>query len=196
MISNGPGLIGEPGESSKEIEFERLLTEELLTEKIIVFSRFKRGIPNLEIICDRKHIQYSKITGDVLDAQERDNAKKKFLNNPECRIIFITMAGAESLNLQAASVVLFYDTPWSYGDLVQIIGRAQRIGSIQNHILLIHFANKGTIDMRVIDRVSGKKELSSEIIGDTSKGALDFSSGEENVVDDLFNELLEDGDKL
>jgi SNF2 family DNA or RNA helicase len=106
------------------------------------------------------------------------------------------MAGAESLNLQAASVVLFYDTPWSYGDLVQIIGRAQRIGSIQNHILLIHFANKGTIDMRVIDRVSGKKELSSEIIGDTSKGALDFSSGEENVVDDLFNELLEDGDKL
>jgi SNF2 family DNA or RNA helicase len=104
------------------------------------------------------------------------------------------MAGAESLNLQAAGVVLFYDTPWSYGDLVQIIGRAQRIGSIQDHILLIHFANKGAIDLRVIERVTGKKELSSEVIGDTSKGALDFSTGEEGAVDELFQNLLDDGE--
>jgi len=196
MISNGPALIGEPGESSKEIEFERLVSDELTQEKIIVFTRFKRGITNLEIICDHKHIGHTKITGDINSAWDRDQAKKKFMEDPNCRVIFITTAGSASLNLQAASVIIFYDTPWSYGDLVQTIGRAQRIGSIQEHVLLIHIVNKGSIDMRVMTRVASKKELSDEVLGDTSKGALDFTENETSVVDGLFEDLLEDAETL
>jgi len=196
MISNGPSLIGEQGESSKEVEFERLVTDELTQEKIIVFTRFKRGIQNLEIICERKGIGFTKITGDITSAWERDQAKKKFMEDPNCRIIFITTAGSASLNLQAAGVIIFYDTPWSYGDLVQTIGRAQRIGSIQEHVLLLHLLNKGTIDMRVMKRVAEKKELSDEILGDTSKGALDFTNNEEKVIDSLFHDLLEDAEEI
>lgn len=196
MISNGPSLINEPGESSKEVEFERLVTEELTQEKIIVFTRFKRGIPNLEIICERNRIGFTKITGDITSAWDRDQAKKKFMEDPNCKIIFITTAGSASLNLQTASVIIFYDTPWSYGDLVQTIGRAQRIGSIREHVLLLHIVNKGTIDMRVMKRVADKKELSDEIIGDTSKGALDFTENDGRVVDSLFEDLLEDAEEL
>lgn len=196
MISNGPALIKEPGESSKEIEFERLIIDELSLEKTIVFTRFKSGIPNLEIICERNHINYTKITGDITSAWDRDQAKKKFMEDPNCRVIFITTAGSASLNLQAASVIVFYDTPWSYGDLVQIIGRAQRIGSLQEHVLLIHMVNKGTIDMRVLDRVSDKKELSDEVLGDTSKGALDFTGNEEHVIDSLFSDLMKDAESI
>jgi len=196
MISNGPALIGEPGESSKEIEFERLISDELTQEKIIVFTRFKRGITNLEIICDHKNIGHTKITGDITSSWDRDQAKKKFMEDTNCRIIFITTAGSASLNLQAASVIIFYDTPWSYGDLVQTIGRAQRIGSIQEHVLLLHIVNKASIDMRVMQRVASKKELSDEVLGDTSKGALDFTGNEESVVDGLFEDLLEDVELL
>lgn len=194
MISNGPALIGEPGESSKEEEFKRLITEEFTQEKIIVFTRFKRGIPNLEIICDRSSIGYTKITGDITSSQERTKAQHKFMQDPSCRIMIITNAGSASLNLQAAGVIIFYDTPWSYGDLVQIIGRAQRIGSIQEHVVLLHLANKGTIDMRVLNRVADKKELSDEVIGDTALGALDFSASEDRIIDSLYNDLLEDAD--
>jgi intein/homing endonuclease len=196
MISNGPSLIGEQGESSKELEFERLISDELTQEKIIVFTRFKKGITNMEIICDRKHIGHTKITGDVDTAWERDQAKKKFMEDPSCRIMFITNAGSASLNLQAASVIIFYDTPWSYGDLVQIIGRAQRIGSIQEHVLLLHLCNKNSIDMRVMKRVADKKELSDEVLGDTSKGALDFTINENTVIDSLFEDILEDAELL
>jgi SNF2 family DNA or RNA helicase len=191
MISNGPALVGEPGESSKELEFERLITEELVGEKIILFTRFKSGIPNLEVICERKGIQYTKITGDVLTAQERFQAQTRFQTDPNCRIIFITTAGSASINLQAAGVVIFYDTPWSYGDLVQTIGRAQRIGSLQEHVLLIHMLNEHTIDMRVMTRVTNKKDLSDEILGDTAKGALEFSE-DDDTISGLFQELLED----
>jgi SNF2 family DNA or RNA helicase len=196
MISNGPSFIGESGKSSKDEEFRRLITEELITEKIIVFSRFKKGIANLEGICESNNIGHAKITGDVNSSWDRDQAKKKFMEDPTCRVMFITLAGSASLNLQAAGVIIFFDTPWSYGDLVQTIGRAQRIGSIQEHVLLIHICNKSTIDMRVMKRVAEKKELSDEVLGDTSKGALDFSGDDDKVVDALFEDILEDAKNL
>jgi SNF2 family DNA or RNA helicase len=193
MISNGPKLVNDPHDSSKEIEFERLISEELLTEKILVFSRFKSGLHVLESICERCGVKYTKITGDVLTTQERDQARLKFQNDPECRVMFITTAGSASLNLQAAGVIIFYDTPWSYGDLVQTIGRAQRIGSLQEHVLLIHMINKGTIDVRVMNRVSKKKDLSDEILGDTAKGALVFTE-DDDTLDALYQDILEDAE--
>lgn len=195
MISNGPALVKKPGESSKENEFQRLMLEELSTEKVILFTRFASGIPFLEIICERNHISYTKITGHE-NARERDTAKNLFMSDPNCNIIFITTAGSASLNLQAASVVIFYDTPWSYGDLVQTIGRAQRIGSLQEHILLLHLVNKGTIDVRVLNKVDAKKDLSDAILGNTAEGALDFTSSEDKIVDDLFEDLKKDAAAL
>lgn len=191
MISNGPALVKAAGESSKADEFIRLMKEELDGEKVILFTRFKSGIPFLEILCERNGIKYVKITGDEND-RERQQNRLTFQNDPKCPLIFITTAGSASLNLQAAGVIIFYDTPWSYGDLVQTIGRAQRIGSIQDHVLVIHLANKGTIDIRVLNKVSSKKNLSDQILGDTAQGALDFSANEDNIIEDLYAELIKD----
>jgi len=193
MISNGPGLLKEEGDSSKEEEFLRLMKEELVTEKVIVYTRFKTGIPFLEIGCDRSGINHVKITGDC-DDHERKRARISFQEDPDCKVIFITSAGSAALNLQSASVLIFYDTPWSYGDLVQTIGRAQRIGSLQEHILIIHMVNRGTIDEHVLKRVTSKKDLSDSIIGDTAEGALDFTAYEGNSINDLYDDLLHDAE--
>jgi SNF2 family DNA or RNA helicase len=193
MISNGPGLINQPGESSKQDEFLRLIKEELVNEKIILFTRFKTSIQFLEVICERNKVNYVKITGDDNDI-ERQKARQRFQTSTDCNLIFITQAGSASLNLQSAGCIIFYDTPWSYGDLVQTIGRAQRIGSIKEHILLLHLANKGTIDMRVLDKVTDKKDLSDKILGNTSVGALDFTSTEDSIIDELYEEVLKDSE--
>ena len=195
MISNGPALLKMPGESSKDEEFIRLIKDELQGEKVIVFSRFSSGIPYLEVQCERNRLTYVKITGDQSD-KERTEARLRFQTEKDCNIIFITTAGSASLNLQAASTVIFIDTPWSYGDLVQIIGRAQRIGSIQDHILLIHLANRGTIDMRVLSKVTDKKDLSDEVLGDTAKGALDFVAHDDSVIDSLYADIIKDAEEL
>jgi intein/homing endonuclease/superfamily II DNA or RNA helicase len=194
MISNGPQLLNVKAESSKELEFERLMKEELSNEKVILFTRFKSGIPYLEIICERNHIPYTKITGDVT-SNDRLKAQHTF-QDTNCPLIFITTAGSAAINLQSASVILLYDTPWSYGDLVQTLGRAQRIGSLQEHIIVIHFINKGTIDVRVMSKVTDKKELSDEILGDTAIGALDFTKNDEKQIDLLYDNLLEDAKNL
>jgi len=194
MISNGPQLLNVKAESSKELEFERLMKEELSTEKVILFTRFASGIPYLEIICERNHIPYTKITGSVT-SNDRLKAQHLF-QDTACPLIFITTAGSAAINLQAASVILLYDTPWAYGDLVQTLGRAQRIGSIRDHILVIHFINKGTIDVRVMSKVSSKKNLSDEVLGDTAVGALDFTRNDEKLVDLLYDDILEDAKGL
>jgi SNF2 family DNA or RNA helicase len=193
MVSNGPGLLKQPGDSSKDDEFIRLIKEELPEEKVIVFTRFASGIPFLEIQCERNQIKYTKITGECTDI-ERSVARQTFQTSKDTNIIFITMAGSNALNLQSASTIIFIDTPWSYGDLVQTIGRAQRIGSLQEHVLLIHLINKGTIDVRVMDRVGDKKELSDVVIGDTARGALDFTTTDTDTIDDLYASLLKDAE--
>ncbi len=192
IVSNGPALIKEPGESSKEIEFKRLFEQELFEEKVIVFTRFKSGIPILEKVLDELEIKHSKVTGDD-DSDARNKAKKDFQNTESgINVIFITYAGSAAINLQAANVILFYDTPWSYGDLYQTIGRAQRIGSIYEHIYLLHMVNVNTIDEHVLDILNAKKDLITSIMGDIAEGAIEFKEeellfkDEESGVNALF----------
>jgi SNF2 family DNA or RNA helicase len=186
LVSNGPAWLGEEGQSSKEMEFERLFDQELMGEKVIVFTRFKSGIPRLEKILTGLDTpaKYVKITGDN-SSDERTEAKKIFQNTDSgVNIIFITGAGSAAINLQAASVILFYDTPWSYGDLYQTIGRAQRIGSIYEHICLMHMVNRDTIDEHVLKILESKKGLISSVMGDIAEGAIDFKNDDLMFKDD------------
>jgi intein/homing endonuclease len=197
LISNGPAWMREEGESSKEMEFKRLFEQELFTEKVIVFTRFKSGISRLEAILDELKIKHRKVTGDVSGA-DRKKARLEFSDTSnDINVIFITQAGSAAINLQAANVILFYDTPWSYGDLYQTIGRAQRIGSVYEHVHLIHMVNKGTIDEHVLKVLFSKKDLITEIMGDIAEGSLEFTKkdelifkDEESTIDALFDTVF------
>lgn len=198
LVSNGPQWLDpeETGESSKETEFRRLCDQELRCEKTIVFTRFKSGIPRLEAILDSLDIEHRKITGDVL-GEDRDKARLEFQDTKkDISIIFITQAGSAALNLQTANVLLFYDTPWSYGDLYQTIGRAQRIGSVHPHLHVIHFCNKKTIDEHVLEILENKKDLITDVMGDIAEGAIEFGKtdvafkDDESSVDALFSSVF------
>lgn len=201
IVSNGPGWLKEEGDSSKEIEFKRLFDQELSNDKVIVFTRFKTGIPILEKILDDLEIKHTRITGEE-SAEERRDARKKFqeqeLKSEEdkAQVIFITTAGSAAINLQKARVILFYDTPWSYGDLYQTIGRAQRIGSLHSHVLLLHMVNKGTIDEHVLKILETKKSLINTIMGDIAEGAVDFSAEKLESEKVLFKEEQGEIDEL
>ena len=196
LVSNGPGWLNEDGESSKETEFKRLFDQELSDEKTIVFTRFKSGIKRLASILDSLGLKHVQITGDD-SIDDRNNSRKLFQDmEKDYNVIFITQAGSAAINLQAAGVILYYDTPWSYGDLYQSIGRAQRIGSIREHILLLHMVNKETIDEHVLSILEGKKTLINQIVGDIAEGAIDFKDDEVLFKDDesdisaLFNNVF------
>jgi SNF2 family DNA or RNA helicase len=183
LIANGPQWLGpdEEGSSGKEDALEDLLEGELSGQKVIIYTRYKSGIPRLIALATKLGIKTVKVTGDENDKQ-RDSAMEIF-QNPDSGvdIIFITDAGSAAINLQISGILILFDSPWTWGDLVQIIGRARRLGSLHEFVRVYHMIALKTIDERVISVLFGKKDLVNQTVGKQAKGILEFE-GEDAIT--------------
>lgn len=187
------------GRSSKEAALVELLSEEFDGEKVIVYTRFKSHLPRLQAILTKEGIKSVAISGDVTKASARKAAQDKFQDpDSKIKVIFITDAGSESINLQAAAAMIFFDTPWSWGRYVQLLGRMIRIGSPHQAVLAVHLVAKRpgagkkteTIDHKVIQKLRKKKGLIDQVIGEAAVGALKFERNED-AVRELISSLRE-----
>jgi SNF2 family DNA or RNA helicase len=183
LIANGPKWLGpdEEGDSGKEEAFDDLFEGELSGQKVIVYTRFKSGIHRLEAILAKKGIKSVRVSGDENDKQ-REKAMEVFQDpDSDVDVIFITDAGSAAINLQISGILMLYDSPWTWGDLVQIIGRARRIGSVHEFVRVYHMVALNTIDQRVLSVLFGKKDLVNQAVGQQAKGILEFE-GEEALT--------------
>lgn len=197
-IVNHPGLIGfdHTYKSEKLDALVEMLTEdgEFHDEKIIVFTRFKEMVNIALPVLEKHGVKCVRVTGDENEDQRR-SAMKSFqdLNDPT-RVIFITMAGGDAINLQSAKALVFFDSPWSAGDYLQILGRMIRIGSGHSNCYAVHMVCKDTIDDRVMQVVRKKMRLIEQVIGERVKG----SNSEEGVIEagsdikDIFKAMVMD----
>jgi SNF2 family DNA or RNA helicase len=192
-------LIDCEGDSGKLATLIDLLTQgDFAGEKVIVFSRFRKMIDILEPVLKTNKIPTVRVTGSENDS-ERDAAMRSFQDpNSATRVCFITMAGSDSINLQAAKAIIFFDTPWSAGDYIQIIGRMIRIGSEQDRCYAVHLVGKlktrKTIDHRVMEVQTKKMNLVEAVIGKRIKGVEDANTviSVENDISELFAGLKQD----
>lgn len=183
--------------STKEQALVDLLTGELDDEKVIVYTRFESVVDRLQTILKREGIKSVRITGKEKDVA-REAAKVAFQNlKGDVKVVFITSAGSEAINLQAASATIFFDAPWSWGEYVQILGRMIRIGSPHRGVVVYHLiaerpgnrSNCKTIDHHVLTLLRKKKTLIDQVLGEAAVGALKFErSGPTN---DLLRMLQE-----
>lgn len=189
QIVDSPYLIGVEGDSEKEKELVRILEEELNQEKVIIYSSFRKMVDRLGVIFDKAGIKYSRITGAESKDVVREQNRARF-QDPKSGVdvMLITNAGSAAINLQAASALIFFDSPWSYGDYKQLLGRMVRIGSKHKKVLALHLVVEGSIDAHVLKVLKKKKAIIDPILG-TSED-LKFDS--ESDVDELFKALRED----
>lgn len=168
--------------SSKEQAFLDLMLEELEDEKVIVYTRFASHVPRLMEILKKNKIVSVCITGAEKD-DKRKKAQDEFQDlKSKTKVIFITAAGSEAINLQAASGMVFFDMPWSWGEYVQAIGRMIRIGSPHKGVLCFHLLaelagvgnGRKTIDHHVHAALKKKKTLIDQVLGEAVVGALKF----------------------
>ena len=179
------------GKSAKEQALLDLLTEEFDGEKVIVYTRFEKLVGRLQKLLTAEKIKSVRITGKEKDT-ERKKAQDKFQDlTSDVSVVFITDAGSEAINLQAACGMVFFDSPWSWGQYVQLLGRMIRIGSTHQSVLAIHLvaerhgktSKKETIDHQVIKKLRKKKGLSDQILGEAAVGALKFDRSETDLRD-------------
>lgn len=197
-IANHLGLVDRIGGSDKlDTLVDLVTTGDFAGEKVIVFTRFRKMVDIAIPVLTKEGIHCVRITGTETEDQ-REEAKQKFLNlKSNVNVIFITAAGSESINLQVAAALIFYDTPWSAGDYLQIIGRMIRIGSVHDRVHALHLVAEHTIDQRVMEVLGRKLRLIEAVIGKRVKGeGEDFTVEAENDLSAIFKGLQEDARQM
>lgn len=194
--SDAPQLVldelGEPhqGESSKIEAIVDILVEQP-DAKVLVFSQFERMVTLIQERLKKEGIKSVRITGKESDAKVREKAKNTYQDrNSGVNVMLITTAGSESINLQSTEHIVLVDTPWSWGDYVQLTGRAVRIGSLNVTVLVTHLVARRagggkTIDDHKISVLKEKKRIADKTAGEALKDGLTMS--EDDVVREVFN---------
>ena len=190
---NHPELLGRPGGSGKLDMLIELLEGEFANQKVIVFSRFSKMIDIISRAPHDRGVKWTKITGAEV-GPKRLAAQETFQDfDSGVDVILITTAASEAVNLQSASAMIFYDTPFSAGELLQLYGRMLRIGSIHDRCYALHMTVPGTVDDHVMKIVNGKMDLIEKVLGKRLKGEEDeVFVLPENDLSDLFDALRED----
>ena len=171
-IVNHPGLIDFPAYKSEKLDAltDLLTTGDLEGEKVIVYTRFSRMVDIAIAHLTKKGVKCTRVTGAETTDQRRA-AMLTFQNvKSDTSVIFITMAGGDAINLQAAKALIFFDTPWSAGDYLQILGRMIRIGSDHDRVFAIHLICRETIDVHVQAVKNKKMGLITKVLGERIKG--------------------------
>jgi hypothetical protein len=195
-------VLGHPGVSAKETELLRLLDEQL-DGKVIVFSRFAKVALRLQQLVEEAGVRTTIIHGGITKGEVRE-ANKQLFQDPHSGVdvIFITTAGSSAINLQSAATMVFYDSPWSWGDYLQLLGRMIRIGSEHARVVALHLVavmdlesindeeRDPTIDEHVLNILTPKKGLFEAVLGKAELGALEFVDSEEGSLRDLYNAVL------
>ena len=104
------------------------------------------------------------------------------------RILIVTDAGSEGLNLQFCNTVINYDLPWNPPKIEQRIGRCHRYGQ-KHDVVAINLLNTGNeADRRVYEILSKKFELFDGVFGasDIALGALESGSSFEKTILDIY----------
>ena len=174
QIANHPCLLEyEDAESEKMDVLVDMLTDggEFEDQKVIIYTRFRRMVDYAVAYLKKKGVACVRVTGAEHKEEQRQAAMDTFQDpNSGVNVIWITDAGGDSINLQAAKALVFFDTPWSAGDYIQTLGRMIRIGSQHDRVYAIHLIVKGSIDSRVQQVKDKKLTLIEAIIGERVRG--------------------------
>lgn len=120
------------------------------------------------------------------------------------KILIVTDAGSEGLNLQFCNTVINYDLPWNPQKIEQRIGRCHRYGQKHDVVAINLLNTQNEADKRVYAILSKKFELFDGVFGasDIALGALESGFGFEKLILEIFqkcanrSELTREFDKL
>ena len=120
------------------------------------------------------------------------------------KILILTDAGSEGLNLQFCNTVINYDLPWNPMKIEQRIGRCHRYGQ-KYDVVAINLLNTGNVaDRRIYDILSNKLDLFHGVFGasDIALGILESGVNFEREILEIYQrcntaiEINKEFDKL
>jgi len=141
--------------------------ESLLEKGVIIFIKFLDVIATVAEDFRNKGVDVHIIQGSTKE-KDRGSIAKNFKNNPNSKVVIISNAAGESLNLNGTNELILYDMPDGPGKYNQIIGRIVRSFSRfedEGRSFYIHYVIvEGTLDVYKPILLSSKKQLEEDIL--------------------------------
>lgn len=129
--------------------------------KCIVFSNWVEVTSKLKT----ELAKYNPVVIDgTIKPKDKREAEIKFQNDENCKVLIGTIKSmGTGLNLTAASCAVFMDEPFTWIDFSQATDRLHRIGT-SGSIDIISLITKDTIDEKIHDIISTKKDVSDYVV--------------------------------
>lgn len=129
VVDNVSDIVSQEEISNKERLFLKVLLQNIKDGKpTIVYCEYVSVLERLEYLikCFRRELKVNDILiikGGVSMAERKRIQNIISVDKP----LLITSAGGESINLQRANAIIFYDLPYDIAKIMQIIGRITRV---------------------------------------------------------------------
>lgn len=121
-------------------------------DRVLVFTRTKRGADRVAHILEARSHKSNRIHGDRSQSQ-REAALRSFKSG-KTNVLVATDVAARGIDIDSVSHVINYDVPEAPEDYVHRIGRTGRAGNIGRAITLFTAAEEHS--MRAIERLTGQ----------------------------------------
>ena len=203
LVSINPALLSNRAEdyinapiSPKEAALIELLNTTLYGSKTIVYTRFRRELERLKILLRRETGRNVLFVHGGMNKDDRYEMIKKFQGDPHENLICINQAAFQAVNLQQAANLICLDLPWSWGGVLQLVGRMVRLKSPHAICNLYILHTEGSIDSHVIGHLKNKKGIFERILSKSaSLGVFDETDhiptpeGDRGFVSKMFDTM-------
>jgi SNF2 family DNA or RNA helicase len=130
--------------------------------QVVLFAHHKEVVSALH-----KHFKLEGcgvISGDTAPEDRQKLARAFNLDNSKIRVMIITVAGAEGINLFGASDIIFVEREWTPAKEEQAEARLHRLGQ-KNAVTSYYLVATNTIDEHMNKLVEEKRKLFNQVIG-------------------------------
>lgn len=157
----------------------------------IVYADYHTTIDRLEHVLLKNKAELGlnnvfKVTGNI-DIKARERVEEEIGDRD---IVLITSAGSESVNLQRANCILFYDIPFSTKTIIQVVGRVCRRDTKHKFQYIITLYTKGTVDEYKYLTFQSNLGMIQKSVGAGSDLPLDTMEVDKNNLKKLKDQLL------
>lgn len=167
--------------------------ESLLDKGVLVYVKLLDVIAQLEQDFKEKGIEVFVIQGKTKE-KDRGRISKEFRGDSKSKVILMSSAASESLNLQATNEIILYDIPDGPGKFSQTIGRVVRSFSrfeSEGRSFYIHYVIvEDTLDVYKPILLSSKKELEEEILHADTIDLKGIGSFDAEILKRIRKDLL------
>jgi superfamily II DNA or RNA helicase len=137
--------------------------EKAPSDKIIVFSSFRRSIDYLHAQLTARGITSMRLHGSI--DEDRDHVLTRFEEAEGPTVLLTSEVGGEGLDLQFCRVLINYDLPWNPMRVEQRIGRIDRIGQASPTVDVLSLVCEATIEERIYHRLYDRLNLIERTLG-------------------------------